>query len=1277
MSSKWTLEQQEAIEIRNCNLLVAAAAGSGKTAVLVERIIKMITDSENPVDIDKLLVVTFTSAAASEMRERIGDAISKELEKNPSSQVLQRQLSLLNRSNIMTMHSFCLDVIKNNYHNIDLDPAFRIGDETECYILKEGILNDLLEDKYEEGSLGFLSLVETYGGKKSDDKLREKILSIYKFVMSGPWPENWLKEKAEEFNIDAIGDINDLPWSIELRNSVKIDVESSIYMLQEAMNICNKNSWLDKYLETLRDDYESIDRIYKATLTGSFEDIYSAISSLSFGRIKTIKKVDVEDEILKEKVKNIRDSVKKSMTSLREEVFCDDLDTSIEAIKSMYPVMKELSNLTIEFMERYKGKKREKNILDFNDLEHLCLEILIDKSDEKVIKPSKVAKDFKENFVEVLVDEYQDSNNIQETIINMVSRKNEENPNVFMVGDIKQSIYRFRQAKPSLFSEKYESYSREKLDKNRKVTLYKNFRSRKEILDGANFIFKSLMSKTVGELEYDEDEQLNLGAPYAEVIDENIALGEEIENPFYSDDIEVHILEKNYKDNRELEQDEVEVETEATEDDLGIAELEAVIIGNRIREIMNPEDGKKFMVWDKSLNKYRNVRYKDIVILLRATKGWSDSIVEVLGDMGIPVYADTGTGYFQTIELRTIMSLLHIVDNPRQDIYILAAMKSPIFAFDAEELASIRLLNKGKYFYENLEGIYNGEFDELVSMELKEKAIYFYEKLNIWRVKSEYMPMDEFIWFLYNDTSYYGYVGAMPNGVQRQANLRILFQRAKQYESTSFKGLFNFINFVNKLKKSTGDIGTAKILGENEDVVRIMSIHKSKGLEFPVVFLSATGKKFNLMDMKNDLLYHDDLGFGADIVDLNKRISYPSLSKYAIKKKVKLETLSEEMRVLYVALTRPREKLIVTGSLRDINRYFEKWSEAASISDGNKIMDSKVIKAEGYLDWIGMALAKHSDGEKIRAVSEDIINLNILDQSKWSINLWQREELINSMYKEEIKDKKLTIDNISDEIISEIKKRLEYEYRYKGVCSMPSNISVSELKRKAIDEEEDTFNIFSKSFDEDTNLEIAITDESEVSGSDVKNNKRVPKFISDKKVLTAAEKGTITHFVMQHVDYSKTSLEEIEELVSNMVTRELLTKEEAANVNLYKIRAFFNSNLGKRLLKAYEKGIKIYRELPFFREIPVYELNKKLDKEWYKEDNIRLQGIIDCFFEDEDGVVLIDYKTDYVKVGEEMLILDRYKVQIDLYSETLERILGKKVSEKYLYLFGINKEIKY
>lgn len=378
MSSKWTLEQQEAIDIRNCNLLVAAAAGSGKTAVLVERIIKMITDSENPVDIDKLLVVTFTSAAASEMRERIGDAISKELEKNPSSQVLQRQLSLLNRSNIMTMHSFCLDVIKNNYHNIDLDPAFRIGDETECYILKEGILNDLLEDKYEEGSSGFLSLVETYGGKKSDDKLREKILSIYKFVMSGPWPKSWLKEKAEEFNIESIDDINDLPWGIELRNSVKIDVESSIYMLQEAMNICNKNSWLDKYLETLRDDYESIDRIYKAVLTGSFEDIYNTISSLSFGRIKTIKKTEVEDEILKEKVKNIRDSVKKSMTSLCEEVFCDDLGSSIEAIKSMYPVMKELSNLTIEFINRYKEKKREKNILDFNDLEHLCLEILIE-----------------------------------------------------------------------------------------------------------------------------------------------------------------------------------------------------------------------------------------------------------------------------------------------------------------------------------------------------------------------------------------------------------------------------------------------------------------------------------------------------------------------------------------------------------------------------------------------------------------------------------------------------------------------------------------------------------------------------------------------------------------------------------------------------------------------------------------------------------------------------------------------------------------------------------
>ncbi|WP_055072019.1 helicase-exonuclease AddAB subunit AddA [Clostridium massiliamazoniense] len=1264
MSSKWTLEQIEAIETRNCNLLVAAAAGSGKTAVLVERIIKMITDKENPVDIDRLLVVTFTNAAASEMRERIGDAISDELEKDPSSQVLQRQLSLLNRSNIMTMHSFCLDVIKNNYHNIDLDPSFRIGDETECYIIREEIINDLLEDKYEEGSQDFLDLVETYGGKKNDDKLKEKILLIHRFVMSGPWPKQWLIDKSNEFNIESASDLDELPWSLELRNSLKVDIENSIHMLREGINICERNLWLEKYLDNLNEDYNLINKLYEVVENGTLEEVYEAFSFLSFSRLKTIKKADIEDEDLKDKVKKIRDTVKEDMSDIKKDIFSDDLITTVKGIKSMYPIIRELSYLTIEFMERYNNKKREKNILDFNDLEHLCLQILIDISDDGKVMPSKVAREFKEKFVEVLVDEYQDSSNIQETIINMVSRKNDENPNVFMVGDIKQSIYRFRQAKPSLFSEKYESYTRNKDDKNRKVTLYKNFRSRKEILDSANFIFKTLMSKTVGELEYNEDEQLNLGAPYAEVVPENITTREEVENPFYSQVVDINIVERNYE---EVDLEEENKNDDSNEDDLDTAELEAIVIGNKIKELMNPQDGRSFVVWDKSLGKYRNVRYKDIVILLRATKGWSDSITEVLGNMGIPIYADTGTGYFQTIEIRTVMSLLHIIDNPRQDIYIIAAMKSPIFSFNAEELAEIRLLDKDKYFYENIEAVYKGEFS--VQDELKEKIIYFYEKLELWRTKVEYMPMDEFIWFLYSDTSYYGYVGAMANGVQRQANLRILFQRAKQYESTSFKGLFNFINFINKLKRSTGDIGTAKILGENEDVVRIMSIHKSKGLEFPVVFLSATGKRFNFMDMNSDLLYHDDLGFGADIVDLQKRISYSSLSKYAIKKKVKLETLSEEMRVLYVALTRPREKLIITGSIKDINKYFDKWSEAASMSNGYKITEGKVIKAESYLDWIGMALSKHIDGNKIRENFKGEVDLNIADESKWIINTWKREELASNIVKEEFVDKELNIENIKGENFSNIKERLNYEYRYKEVSTMPSNISVSELKRRGIMEEEiDLFKENIMDFDAETAV-------SAISTGNI--TKKKPKFIEKREGLTAAEKGTLTHFVMQHIDYSKTEINDIKELINDMVKRELLMKDEAEAVNIYRIRAFFKSNIGERLLKAYNDGIRIYRELPFFREIPVYEFDSNLDKNIYSEDKVRLQGIIDCFFEDKNGIVLIDYKTDYVEEGKELEILERYKVQIDLYSKALENILGKKVDEKYLYLFGINKEVKY
>ena len=1226
--TKWTEEQQKAIETRKCNLLIAAAAGSGKTAVLVERIIRIITNEESPVDIDRLLVVTFTSAAASEMRERIASAITKALEKSPNSRNLQKQLTLLSRANITTMHSFCLDVIKNNFHIIDLDPAFRILDETEGMLLRSEVLEELFEDKYENDDKEFLDLVEAYSDSKSDDKLKDIVLDLYKFSMSGPWPQRWLRDKSEEFNISTIEELDKSSWMKVFIENLVIELQGLISMEEKALELCGETSGLEPYIDTFRDDITMLQMIYEHLGTG-VENIYNRLSSASFSKLKTVRKANVSDENVQSRVKAIRDDVKKKISKLRDEIFSMTPDEMLHSVKASYPYMKTLSNLVIEFQDKFSNAKKERGALDFNDLEHLCLKILTSEN-------SGVADNFKEYFDEVLVDEYQDSNAVQEAIIDLVSRKYSDNPNVFMVGDVKQSIYRFRQAKPELFLEKYNTYSKEQ-GKNIKIQLYKNFRSRDEVIKGVNYIFKEIMSRVVGELEYTDEEALNLGASYREAEEDNYVVGGKIE---------LNILDKSTEVEEEILIDE--------EEDLGAINLEARIVTNRIKELLSNKDGKVFKVLDKGTGEYRPVTYKDIVILLRATKNWSEVFLDELGAEGIPVYADTGSGYFESIEIRTIMSLLKVIDNPMQDIPLIALLRSPIMSFSAEDLTNIRLVDKDKYFYENIISISNEEFD--CEKELVEKCNIFLERLNVWRKKSIYTPIDEFIWYLYTDTAYYGYVGAMPNGVLRQANLRILFQRAKQYEQTSFKGLFNFINFINKLRKSSGDMGSAKVLGENEDVVRIMSIHKSKGLEFPVVFVCGSGKQFNLMDLNNNILYHEELGFGPELVDLDKRVSYPTLPKEAIKQRIRLETLSEEVRILYVAFTRAKEKLIITGAVNGLEKWITKCCNAAAL-DKDIILPSEVLKGKSYLDWIGMSICKHRDGESLRElVGENDISIKD-DLSTWSVKTWTKSDLIvdkKNSDVDEINEENLLINFDCSSVDKEIERRLDFRYKFRESTLIKSNFSVSELKKKNFEQ-------------------IPVIDTEELFKEDICNIK--PKFLQEERGLTGAEKGTAMHFVMQKVDLSRVNtVEEIKEQLKEFVDMELLSKEEYKVISPYKIKKFFVSKLGERMLRAYNRGDRVYRELPFYTEIDVHRIDPDLPKE-VEGDKVRLQGVIDSFFYEEDEVILLDYKTDYVEQGNEEELINKYKMQIQYYKEALEKITKTKIKECYLYSFYLEKEI--
>lgn len=1246
--TKWTKEQSEAIYTRRCNLLVAAAAGSGKTAVLVERIIQIITNEENPVDIDKLLVVTFTSAAAAEMRERIANAISKKLEDRPDSKSLQKQLTLLSRANITTMHSFCLDVIKNYFYTIDLDPSFRIADDTECTLMKNEIIEELFEELYENDDDNFKTLVESYSGSRDDEKLKDMVLRLYSFSMSGPWPEVWLNEKAEEFNINTVDELDKTEWINVLRSNLGVELNGFINMMNKAIEIIKETDGLEPYLETFTTELSYLDNAY-ASLSGGLEELYKGFKLISFGRIPVVRKNKVSDESAQATVKGIRDSIKKKLAKLIEDSFTFTPEEAVEGIKRVYPCMKTLANITLEFGERFTQKKRDKNLLDFNDLEHLCLKILITKDEEGNVVPSQVAEHFREYFDEVLVDEYQDSNNVQETIIDLVSRKSLDQPNVFMVGDVKQSIYRFRQAKPELFLDKYNRYPLEAGGRDRKIQLYKNFRSREEVISGSNYIFKMVMSTIVGELEYTDEEALNLGASYKENIDLDTVVGGEIE---------LHILDKSgiaKGEEVDVIEEKEDGEKVEEEEDVDAIALEAKIISKRIKELFSEKDGKTFKVFDKDTNEYRDIKYKDIVILLRATKNWSEIFLEELGNEGVPVYADTGSGYFESIEIRTIMSLLKIIDNPLQDVPMIAVLRSPIVGFTAEELSDLRLLNKELYFYEIIKEVSEGNLE--ANEALKEKCISIIDNINVWREKSVYTPIDEFIWYLYMDTAYFGYVGAMPNGKLRQANLKILFQRAKQFESTSFKGLFNFINFINKLRKSSGDMGSAKVLGENEDVVRIMSIHKSKGLEFPVVFCAGTGKQFNLMDLNSSILYHEELGFGPDYVDLEKRNAYTTLAKEAIKKRIRLETLSEEMRILYVAFTRAKEKLIITGATRDLEKAINNWVSSASL-DENIILPSEVLKGKSYLDWIALAMCKHADGEILRDVAGVTRDLIKVDYSKWKIKFWNKDLLITSKEVEVVEEENEK--NLIEEaenikyIDKEIERRLGYKYKYKEGAMLPSNVSVSDLKMSDYE------------YDGIATLEI------------FKEKPLIkPKFLQEEKGLSAAERGTIMHYVMQKLNLSRVnSISEIKAQIEEMVLDKSLTEQEASTIWFKKIYKFYTSDLGKRVLKAFNNNYLVRREFPFFTEIGSLQLGENLEKEIYEDEKVRLQGIIDLFFQEDEDIVLVDYKTDYVEEGNEEEIIDRYRTQLTYYKEALEKVTGKKVKESYLYLFYIDKIVK-
>lgn len=1078
----------------------------------MERIINKIIQEK--IDIDKILVVTFTNAAASEMRQRILEAIYRKLEENPEDEQMQRQTVLIAKSNICTIHSFCLNVIRNHFYEIEVSPNFRVGEQTEIELSKQEVLEELFEKKYLGEDKEFIELIHTYTGYQGDEPLKEILLKIYRYIQSSPFPEEWLTKQVEEFHLqDKIEeDFGSTKWGEILLQVFQEEIQSCTIELKSIQKELEKYSELEKFLRIISLDITKMEELQ--TNKTSWDEIYTQVSDFKFDTWPRDAKLVMEQkEIAKEK----RDAIKKKFNIIKDRIMQYNSKQANEDLAQMYPILLALKNILITFTEEFTKKKKERNVIDFNDIEHFALRILVTKNGKGEYVPTEVAKKYQEEFSEIAIDEYQDSNLVQEYILSMISKGN----NVFMVGDVKQSIYKFRQARPELFLEKYEHYQTKedkKEEDNLKIQLFKNFRSRQNIIDITNLIFSNIMSKSLGDMEYNEEEYLNLGADYPKPLQDS----------YYAGKTELHIIDLK-------EKEESQEETEKIEDVV----VEARLVANRIKKLIE----SKYQVYDKRLG-YRDIRCQDIVVLLRSTSTLAPIYEKEISNLELPVFSDTGSQYLETVEIQTILSVLKIIDNPRQDIPLVTVLRSFMGGLDDNDLIEIKLQGtkkKQSCFYETLL-IAKDKVEEKV----RNKIDRFLNNIEQWRKKQEYLPLDELIWQIYIETGYYNYVSLMPNGTLRKANLKMLFEKAKKYEAASFKGLFNFINFMDKLKSNNSDMDSAKLIGENEDVIRIMSIHKSKGLEFPVVFLSATGKQFNLQDLKENILLHQDIGLGPKYINYERRIEYNTLAKEAIAYQAKKESLAEEMRVLYVALTRAKEKLIITGLSKDIAKEMNQKEELLDMYQGNEINQNIIKKYKSYLDWIELVAIKN------KKTIEELLEITIHEKGEWdyqkeekteAISLWER------LKEQDVKEK---------EEYEQLEKILNWEYMNIVASQIPTKTSVTQIKQNRLREK--------------IQEEGGKQNDKEVSMAR-------PKFLGEEKEISNSQKGSLMHLCIQKMDETQEyTKEKIENLVQELVQKQIIHKKEAQSIDIDKLVQYTKSDLWKELQLAKQ----VVKEQPFY-----------------------------------------------------------------------------------------------
>lgn len=1181
MGRNWTEGQQAAIEARDADILVAAAAGSGKTAVLVERIIRRITDEKQPISLDRLLVVTFTNAAAAEMRQRIGEALTKKLEEEPDNALLLRQLALLPRATITTIHAFCLQMLRANFQLLNLDPGFRLTEDTEDKLMRNEALEEVIEEMYEDSVFAedFLQLTEAYMDFKNSKPFYDLILTIYGFATSLPNPEAWLLEAAERVRPKPNASFDEGAYAEPIVAAGHDIAETMLAKYDAMLSLAAYDEGGENLYQFLVEERRAVQTLLEMT---TYEAFRNQLAALELKRVPPAPKGSHPQH--RKMILDRRDKMKNAeWKRLRQTLFLLEGEEQNDILARLYPLMRCLSEVVLRLMRRFDEKKNKKNLLNFNDLEHGCYRLLMGSDGE----PTALAHATRERFDEILIDEYQDTSPLQEAIFMAIKPEK----GLFLVGDIKQSIYRFRNTDPFLFKAKRDSYSMDAESAQRKILLSQNFRSRADVLESINYLFGRVMSEKTGELVYDEHEML-------------------YPNPQYS------VAETNpLPEGSELWLTELATEEDEDGESRESTEAEAERAAQRIVELMQ----SGYHICGKEGE--RPLAYRDICILLRSAKQNAPVFAKALAAYGIPSYSAAGDSFLESQEIVVMLSLLKIIDNPHQDIPLLAVLRSQLYAFTPDELAEIRLADRKGDFFSALTK--RAETEDALGVRLRG----FLEKLTQYREKSRQLSIAELVWYVCMQSGFYDAQATLPGGQQRRMNLRLLYTRASAFEATGLKGLYSFISFIDAYQSIGGDYDAARTIGEEQNVVRIMSIHKSKGLEFPVVLLCGMGRKFNMQDLQKKVLLHSRLGYGPKYVDTDLKLVYNNAAFESVKRAARLEMLSEEMRILYVAMTRAREKLIMLASCRGIKQQIEK---AALGAGGTTVSGALTSQAERYMDWILAALLPHPDAAALRQIGEVDVAVQTAAVGHFSVHYTHADALYpETQVVEEAAAASPVVEPQKPSL-------LQYTYAYEQEGALPAKVTVTEVKRRMQEPEPDSVYLYPR-----------------------------PAFLREASgKLTAAEAGTALHTVLEGLDYQRCQdAKSVEQQLQESVQSGRLTQREAESVSVAQVLRFMQSPIGRRLQTAHN----VRREVSF-------SLLTSAEMLLAMPGQVLLQGMMDCVLFEDEGISILDYKTDRGATPEELA--ERYRVQLDCYAMAAEKLFSQKVVHKYLYLFHYDRLIE-